>query len=249
MKNCMKSEFRRLRKKKINYILLLLGIALLVGAAFGLKFMSQRDIDFPFASNMFYYSFIFASPNFLLLLTGALAIVLLGRDRDIISVSIGFGVKRSQIFWGKYLVTLINFLIVAGIFFGVAYAAGEMVVPNTEVEYLHRFINNTLNLLPILLSALTVTYVIAILFDSEISAFILVFLIYRVLDYASGAIIGLLPESKPVFDYLPGTLFTQLPNDYLASNVQLEFLHWGINLGITLAFLLLGALLYRRKSY
>jgi membrane protein len=249
MKNYMKSEFRRLRKKKVGYVVLLLGIALLVGAAFGLDFMSQRELEFPYATNMFYYSSIFVAPNFLLMLTGTLAIVLIGRDRDLISVSIGFGVNRSHIFWGKYFVTLINFLIIGAIFFGVAYASGEMIVPNTEVEHLHRFINNSLNLLPILLSALTVTYVIAILFNSEISAFILILLIYRVINYASSAIIGILPQSKPVFDYLPGTLFSELSVNYLTGNVQLEYVHWGINLGIILVFLLLGSLLYRRKSY
>lgn len=248
MSHYIRSEFRRLRKKKINYIVTILGVSLLIGVAYALNYINSQEPSFPYGTSLFYYANILL-PNFLLLLTGTLAVALLGRDRDIISTSISFGVKRSHIYWGKYLVTLINALIICALFIAAAYGSGEYIIVNNSVEALHLFIKSIINLLPILISAFTIVYTVSIVTHSEFFAFSLVFLLYRVVDYVSPLILKFLPESKPIMEHLPARHLSDLAKNMLQGSVDLDPINWGINIGITIIVLLIGALIYRRKNY
>lgn len=249
MRYYMKSDWRRLRKKPINYTIILLGLLLLVGSAFALDFVASQNPGFEYATTKFYYATIVSAPNMLLLVTSLLAITLLGRDRFTISTSVGFGVKRADIFWGKYLVTLINFLMVFALFSGVAVAAGKLIIPTQTPLALHQFMYALLNLAPILISALTLVYTIGLVLNSEVGAFIIVFLCYRILDYASTPLLTFLPKSQRIIKHLPSTHFGQLWENFLVDNMKLEFINWGINLGIIIIVLLIGSVLYRRKNY
>jgi len=249
MNNYIKSDFFRLHKKRMSYVITLLLAVLIVALAVVLEYFAQTEADFPYGNSRFYYSNVFGMSGLSLLIICFLATYLLWKDRLIIPTSISLGIDRRTIFIGKFVVTFIHFLIIVLILGSATYLAGEFILTDKNDTVTLNFLISLSNLLPLLISALALCYSATFIFNNEITAIIIVFLFYRGLALLIFGLSSVNENLSFIREYVPASAMDQLLTDFMNGTVEIKIISWIINIFIALVVLFVGLKAVERKDF
>ncbi len=109
MLNYMKSEIYRIVRDKRLWILLLAFSLLLAAVVAVLAFFQNYEVNFPYGNTKFALSNIYASLTMLMFVAGGFILLLNDGDKThVYKNSIAFGVKRSTVLLGKFLVQAVT---------------------------------------------------------------------------------------------------------------------------------------------
>ncbi|WP_339262825.1 ABC transporter permease [Lysinibacillus sp. FSL K6-3209] len=249
MNNYIKSDFFRLHKKKLSYVITLFFAVLIVALAVVLEYFAQTEAGFPYGNSRFYYSNVFGMSGLSLLIICFLATYLLWKDRLIIPTSISLGIDRRTIFIGKFIVTFIHFLIVVLILGSATYLAGEFILTDKNDTVTLNFLISLSNLLPLLISALALCYSATFIFNNEITAIIIVFLFYRGLALLIFGLTSVNENISFIREYIPASAMDQLLTDFMNGTVEINIISWIINILIALVVLFVGLKVVEKKDF
>lgn len=249
MNNYIKSDFFRLHKKRLSYVITLFFAVLIVALAVVLEYFAQTEAGFPYGNSRFYYSNVFGMSGLSLLIICFLATYLLWKDRLIIPTSISLGIDRRTIFIGKFIVTFIHFLIVVLILGSATYLAGEFILTDKNDTVTLNFLISLSNLLPLLISALALCYSATFIFNNEITAIIIVFLFYRGLALLIFGLTSVNENISFIREYIPASAMDQLLTDFMNGTVEINIISWIINILIALVVLFVGLKVVEKKDF
>jgi len=249
MHNYMKSEFFRLNKKGLSYVITGILAMMVVALAVLLEYIAKTEVEFPYGNTQYYYSNVFGMSSFILLIICFLSTYLLGKDRLIIPVSISLGIERRTIFIGKFIVTFIHFLIVVFILGLATYLSGQILLTDKSDTVALNFLISLFNLLPLLISALALCYSATLIFDNEIIAIVIVFLFYRGLALLIFGLSMVNENISAIQKYIPASAMDKLLSDFMNGTVQLNIIGWLINLIIAFLVLFVALKIVEKKDY
>lgn len=249
MNNYMKSEWFRLKKKKLNYFITGVLSIMVIALASILEYFSETEPDFPYGNTLYFYSNVFSMSNFVLLIVCFLAVYLLGKDRLIIPVSISLGVERKTIFLNKFIISFIHFIIVIFILGVVTYFSGQLILTDKTDAVTMNFIISLFNLLPILISAFVLCYVTTFIFGNEIVAGVIVFVFYRgiaLILFGAASISGSLAAIQK---YIPATALNEILRDFINGTVQFNTIGCVVNIVLAILLLIIGLKVIEKKDF
>lgn len=206
MKNYLKSEIYNILHKKSSYIflggaLILVNLALLSISSI-IKNPNQRQFQ--------YYGTFLTTPILAIIFAVLLSGLVAGKELKILKNSVAYGISRKDIFWAKYIVVLSSFILIYLLIL-ISTTLIIMSVATSADFDLKLQIIAALEILPLLISALTIVYCMNILGVNEIYTLIIVLVFY-------GGFGKALIKLSSLFDF-NGKIFTFFP-DVLISNIQ-----------------------------
>lgn len=172
MLNYIKSEFYRNFNTKGNYVFLFgsMGFVIFINVALGLFANSQ--VNFPYGSTKYSFSSFYTYIGLLMLISTFLVSIIFGQEfkNSTLKNSISFGISRSEIYLGKFLVEVvictINLILISSVYAIAAYVMLE----DSGIIYLQDFITAIIAGFPLLLVSVTAAHCFYFIFDNEGSA-------------------------------------------------------------------------------
>lgn len=132
------------------------------------------------------------------------ASVLNSKDLNTIPLALQNGISRREIYITKLIVILFYILVTEAVFMGIVIAFSELLFKSGDMKLLSRFIFSYLNLLPMIISSLVLTYVLIVNKVKEIFATGLVFLLFGgPLKFLILMISNIYPDVLKIMPYTP----------------------------------------------
>ncbi len=173
MLNYMKSEFYRTFRNRNLGILLCACALLMTALVFVLKYFGA-DTSFPYANTKFALSNVYGQMNLFLMAT----IIFSGFIHDneerhhTIKHSVAFGIKRSKIYLGRFLVqavvSILIYIVVVGCFTALSYA----MLSHKNVGEMQNLIRVSLGSITCLMTALAVTHFFLMSSENQNTAYV-----------------------------------------------------------------------------
>ncbi|OFI49576.1 hypothetical protein BG261_03065 [Floricoccus tropicus] len=207
MKDYLKSEIYNILHKKSFYIflggaLLLVNLVLLSIASI-IKDPNQRQLQ--------YYGTFLATPILAIIFAVLLSGLLTGKELKILKNSVAYGISRKDIFWAKYIVVLSSFILIYLLIL-ISTTLIIMSVATSADFDLKLQIIAALEILPLLISALTIVYCMNILGVNEIYTLITVLIFYGGLGKALIKLSSLFDLNVKIFNFFPDILISNIQN-------------------------------------
>lgn len=169
MLNYIKSEFYRNLNNKGNYIFLFgsIGFVIFINVALGLFANSQ--VDFPYGTTKYSLSSFYTYMGVLMLISTYIVSLVFNAEfkNSTLKNTISFGISRSEVYLGKFLVELvictINLVLISVVYVIVAYVMLE----DSGVVYLNDFIQALIAGYPLLLVGMTAIHCFYFIYDNE----------------------------------------------------------------------------------
>ena len=172
MLNYLKSEFYRNINTKGNYIFLFGSMAFVIFINVALGLYANSQIDFPYGTTYFSLSSFYNFMDLLIIISIFLVSLINGQEfkNHTLKNSIAFGISRSQIYLGKFLMEVIictiNLVLISS-----AYAiAAYLMLEDSGIVYLKDFIQAITACFPLLLVSVSAAHCFYFIFDDEKSA-------------------------------------------------------------------------------
>lgn len=169
MLNYIKSEVYRNINTKGNYIFLFgsIGFVIFINVALGLY--AKSNVNFSSGNTEFSLSSFYTNIGILLCICVPLVSLIYGQEfkNHTLKNSIAYGISRSQIYLGKFLmeviISTINLVLISSVYVIVAY----LMLEDSGIVYLKDFIQAIVACFPLLLVSLTVSHCFYFIFDNE----------------------------------------------------------------------------------
>ncbi|MDB8789160.1 ABC transporter permease [Romboutsia sp. 1001216sp1] len=169
MLNYIKSEFYRNINTKGNYIFLFGSIAFVIFINVALGLFAQSQVNFPYGNTKYSLSSFYTYMGLLILISIYLVSLIFGQEfkNSTLKNSIAFGISRSEIYLGKFLVEVvictINLILISSAYVIAAYVMLE----DSGIVYLKDFIHAIVACFPLLLVSMTAAHCFYFIFDNE----------------------------------------------------------------------------------
>lgn len=172
MLNYIKSEFYRNINNKGNYVFLFgnIGFVIFINVALGLYANSQPN--FPYGTTKYSLSSFYTLMGLIMLISVYLVSLTFGQEfkNSTLKNSVTFGITRSEIYLGKFLVEvvicIINLVLITSAYIIAAYVMLE----DSGIIYLNDFIQAIIACFPLLLVSMTAAHCFYFIFDNESTA-------------------------------------------------------------------------------
>lgn len=247
MINYLHSELYRMLHTKWLYALCGGCLALVAGLGVILSYYYRTDDSFRYASASFFYSNVIAMGSLLILIGFLFSILLTGKDMEIVKQSVAFGISRNVIFWSKLLLTLGCFTLLCLLAAGLMVLLGQNLLPFEE-NTLRNFFYAASNMIPIILSAFAMGYVLSILNISEGLTIVLLLLVYNFSGNLAYLLLRPFPDLQKLTVYFPSTLLEDNLQGYMNQVAAVEGKYWLVGLLITAVSVIWGLLTFRKKD-
>lgn len=169
MINYIKSEVYRNIRSKGNYIFLFGCIAFVIFINGVLAGFVNNDPNFPYANTYFSFSSLYMSMGIPIALCLPMVAVIFGQEykSHTLKNSISYGIARSKIYFGKFVVlliiALINLILISSVYIGSAL----LLLDNSGSIYLNELIRALIACMPLFLVSATVAHCFYFIFESE----------------------------------------------------------------------------------
>lgn len=169
MTNYIKSEFYRNINNKGNYLFLFgsIGFVIFINVALGI--FAKGQVNFPYGNTKYSLSSFYTYMGLLMLISVFLVSLVFGQEfkNSTLKNSIAFGISRSEIYFGKYLVEVvictINLVLISSAYVLAAY----MMLEDSGIIYLKDFLQAIIACFPLLLVSVTAANCFYFMFDNE----------------------------------------------------------------------------------
>lgn len=169
MTNYIKSEFYRNINNKGNYLFLFgsIGFVIFINVALGI--FAKGQVNFPYGNTKYSLSSFYTYMGLLMLISVFLVSLVFGQEfkNSTLKNSIAFGISRSEIYFGKYLVEVvictINLVLISSAYVLAAY----MILEDSGIIYLKDFLQAIIACFPLLLVSVTAANCFYFMFDNE----------------------------------------------------------------------------------
>lgn len=242
MINFLKSEHFRLLHKKSLHLTNVICLFLVAAAAVVLYYTHQYDPSFPYATDSFFYSNIIGSGMIIIVVGFIYNATLTGKDMALIKQFVSFGISRRTIFWSKFMLTLLHYLLICviGILLSVVLAENVLISEGGN-ELIQQFLIACVNMVPIVLSSFFLIHSMRMMGIAEIYTVITVLFLY----VFSGDLLRLLFRPitglNELYTYAPDTLLSENLMRFMEGSARFGYEYWVTGVVISGLALLIGA--------
>lgn len=169
MLNYVKSEFYRNIHSKGNYILLFGSMAFVIFINVALGMFANGHTNFPYGNTRFSFSSFYASMGIIMIICLPLVSLVYGQEfkNHTLKNSISYGISRSQIYFGKFLmevvISIINLILISAAYIISAY----IMLENSGVIYLNDLIRAIVACVPLFLVSVIVAHCLYFIVENE----------------------------------------------------------------------------------
>lgn len=246
MLNYLRSEIYRFTHKKSPYIITALTLALLVFTGYALSTATNTNGPVNFASNEFFYVMIIGTSFVMIMLAFAMSALFTGRDKDILKQTIGFGFSRPAVYWSKFGLSFVAFVLLAALLIGTSLLVGELILPRTLP--LEGYLISLLNHTPMILSGLAVSHALNMNTKGIGLTPITLLILYTLIDDPALLILSRFEGGTQVMKYIPPHILDVNANNMFNGEVVHMPEAWIVGLGLTVVALIAGSILFNRRS-
>lgn len=215
MLNYIKSEFYRNINTKGNYIFLFGGMAFVIFLNVALGLFANRHTDFLYGNTKYSLSSFYTFMEILMIICLPLVSLIYGQEfkHHTLKNSIAFGISRSQIYLGKFLMEVIictiNLLLISSAYVIAAY----LMLEDSGIVYLKEFIQAIIGCYPLLLVSLTAANCFYFIFDDENSAVLVWAIVMIVIPWLLNIAGREIKILKEIASYMPRNLIANATFD------------------------------------
>ncbi|SEW41521.1 ABC transporter permease [[Clostridium] fimetarium] len=173
MLNYIKSELYRIRTSKGTYVMFILFSVLVVLFNLMIYGFKMADSTFPYATTKFSLGTLADSLQMLILICLVIASVVFAGEfkNNTIKNIVSFGISKTQMYIGKYIVTLLfAFILMPVVAFMYALSA-YLLLDNSGSQYLILFIKSLVINLPIFISCITLGMALFFAVQNEVTGY------------------------------------------------------------------------------
>ncbi|AGC89514.1 ABC transporter permease [Staphylococcus warneri] len=249
MINYMKSELYRIFHSKGLYIYLIVCNVLMILAALTLFYFDKTENNFPYGNAKFFYTNVITA-GLLILVIGASMNMLVNskQNKALNKISISFDTAVSSIYWGKFIVYILSFLVLSLISTAITVILG-ITLFDFDQTALTNYLIALVNMAPIVFGGLALAHAI----NSFKANLAIVIIIISIFYYQSAMILQVLTMISHKFDVIydnsPTELFNQNFKEFMQESSQFGIHYWLIGVLLGLMFLIVGYLIYRNKEF
>ena len=257
MLNYIKSEFYRNINTKGNYIFLFGSMAFVIFINVALGLFANSQVNFPYGNTKYSLSSFYTFMEILMIICVPLVFLIYGKEfkHHTLKNSIAFGISRSQIYLGKFLMEVIictiNLVLISSAYVIAAY----LMLDNSGIVYLKEFIQAIIACYPLLLVSLTAANCFYFIFDDENTAIVVWAIIMVVIPgllNVAGRRIHIL---KKIASYMPRNLIGNATFDDESKRIIMS---WSSQEGFIKCFIVgiigviifytLGLIIFKKKE-
>lgn len=251
MLNYMKSECYRTIRNRNFQILVCVCAVLMIALVFVLLYFG-KDPSFPYANTRFALGNIYMQMNFILLVAIVFSAFLHDNEEQnhTIKHSVAFGIKRSTIYLGRFLlqasVCIISYIVLVSIFTVLSF----VLLPHQNVGELESLIRVSLGSSTSLLAALAITHYFLMVSENQSTAFVgalSILAIIPIICNMLGRKVAFIEKLATLFPfnvvstngllvYVEGNLYVAILKSFIIGALWLAF------------FLILGILKFSKKE-
>lgn len=247
MSNYILSDFYRLLRMKIVYVLAVGSIFLIGLLPVVLKFFKEQNASFSYATASFYYGNVLGLTLLLLFVAFMFTSFLTRKNQNMIGQAISFGYSRKQIFWSKFSLQLGIFSLFCLVAMLFLVGLGQTLLPH-ENQVLSNFLLALSNMAPIILAGFCISYILNLLGVRETVSIVLLLVIFNLIGKLGLVVFKVFPALKFLNDYLPNVLLTNNLNDFMKLSVRFDGTMWAVGLGIAVISLAIGSYQFNKKD-
>lgn len=247
MSNYMLSDFYRLMRMKVVYVLIIGSISLISILAVVLKMFKEQNASFRYATANFYYGNVLGMSLLLLFVAFMFTSFLTRKNQHMIGQAISFGYSRKQIFWSKFLLQLGLFSLFCLAAMILLIALAQIFLPNDN-QVLRNFLLALCNMAPIIFAGFCVSYVLNLLNVREIFSIVFLLVVFNLIGKLGLVVFKVFPTLKFLNDYLPNVLLSNNLSDFMELSVRFDGSMWAVGLGIAVISLVVGNYQFNKKD-
>ncbi|MHC5228063.1 hypothetical protein ACYSNW_07285 [Enterococcus sp. LJL99] len=247
MSNYILSDFYRLIRMRIVYVLVIGSIGLMGALAMVLKIFKEQDTSFRYATDSYYYGNVLGLSLLLLFVAFMFTSFLTRKNQNMIGQAISFGYSRKQIFWGKFLLQLGVFSLFCLVSMLFLVGLGQTLLPH-EDQVLNNFLLALSNMAPIILAGFCISYILNLLGVRETVSIVLLLVVFNLIGKLGLVVFKVFPALKFLNDYLPNVLLSNNLNDFMELSVRFDGTMWAVGLGIAVISLAIGSYQFNKKD-
>lgn len=255
----IKSEAYRLVREKSYWIFIVVFTALAVAASVVL-FVAQEVTPatdaFPYANTRFMLMNIITAILVPFIFLFQISQIVVGEEvkHHTMKNSVSFGVSRSTIYFGKWIISILGMIGVAVLSIGISVATMYLLLENSGSSYLVEFIWAMVGMVPIMMAGITMYHVLFVLSPSANYAMMIFvginFLPNIIGKYLGGRIefLGWIYRHTPV--YLMSESERSADNHLLmlGNSISGMTLCWEVGVVLTLVFLVAGYMKFKKSD-
>lgn len=245
--NYFKSERYRLARKIPLHIMSIVACALIIASGFTLYFYGKYEANFPYATSYLFYSNVVNGGLLIFMIIIVVNSSLTGKDLDTLKQSISFGISRQTIFWSKFIVTLLYFLLLCFIGMIIMVVIGETLFTASD-SYLKSYLIASVNMLPIVLSAFMLVHVLKMNRISTVYTIIAILVLYTLSDGIVNLMFRLVGPLNELYKWTPSALLNENALAYAENAVTFAWGNWLVGIGLSIVFLVIGLRRFNRKD-
>lgn len=257
MLNYIKSEFYRNVNTKGNYIFLFGSMAFVIFLNVALGLFAKSQVNFPYGNTYFSLSSFYNGMGFLMILCVPLVSIIYGQEfkHRTLKNSIAYGISRSEIYLGKFLMEVIictrNFMLISSVYVISAY----FMLEDSGIVYLKDFIQAIVACFPLLIASITAAHCFYLIFDDEtttIASWAIVMVVIPQLASLAGRRIYILEK---ISEWMP---WNMVGNAVFDSETRRLIMSWSSQDGFIRCFIVgaiglvifytLGLLMFKKKE-
>jgi len=173
MLNYIKSELYRIRTSKGTYVMFILFSVLVVLFNLMIYGFKMADSTFPYATTKFSLGTLADSLQMLILICLVIASVVFAGEfkNNTIKNIVSFGISKTQMYIGKYIVTLLFAFILMPVVAFIYALSAYILLDNSGSQYLILFIKSLVINLPIFISCITLGMALFFAVQNEVTGY------------------------------------------------------------------------------
>lgn len=255
MLNYIKSEWYRLIRDKSYWVLTFIFSVLVLAASIVLNISDKTTPNFPYANTYMLFSTIVMMMYLPFFLVSIIPSVIVGEEikENTLKNSVSFGISRSTIFFGKWIISIIALFILAVITVSISIISGYLLLEDSGISFLSDYLYGLLGVMPLMLAGLT-TYHTLYFITKNRNYVILIFSAIYILPFLVGNYMWRM--FQPIdWVYRHCVLYLLTNNDMrgkhfiVAGNtVNGLKLCYSVGLSLTVLFLVIGYLHFLKKE-
>lgn len=255
MLNYMKSELYRIKTSKGTYVMFLLFSVLVVLYNIMIYGFKIADSTFPYGTTKFSLGTLSGSIQMLLVICLVIASVLFAGEfkNNTIKNVVSFGISKTQMYIGKYLVTLLFAFILMPVIAFIYALSAYMLLDNSGSQYLVVFIKALVINIPIYISCITLGMALFFAVQNEVTGYWIWVTIIIIIPIVLGLIGMKVDLLADISEWLPWNLVAS--GNMTDSGYVYEWATYSgavksiiSGLGFSILFFIIGITSFRKKE-
>ncbi|WP_455541873.1 ABC transporter permease subunit [Intestinibacter sp.] len=237
MINYIKSELYRNLRCKGNYIFTLGCVAFVLFLNIALAAFVHQDPNFPYANTYFSFTSLYLNMTIPMLLCVPMVAIIFAQEykNHTLKNTISFGVARKNVYFGKFLMTiiigLINIIVVVGIYV----ISANLLLEDSGATYFNELIRAVFACTPLFLVAATLAHSLYFIFESENTALILWIVIMIIIPKIMSLLGGKIRIFKDLASIMPWNVINKVTE---GSKTHEFILYWTSQQGLINCFII-----------